>query len=355
MFFLLLGSNGLIKEKIWMKVQSNSNAKVRDFDFLTPDVAVTAAEAATGKKFTGFAAVLPSYINRVYELEACDRSRFVIKFYRPGRWSRQAIIEEHTFMARCVERELPIIAPCLLPNGRTWATACGVAFALYPKMRGRQLELNQLTDWRRLGRLIGRLHECGDSLGKVEDRLCWNPWEATQPALERLLEEGVILSAALEKSFYTVAAELLDELCRIFSTIPLTMRPIHGDCHGGNILMRPDCGLTLIDFDDMMVGPAVQDFWLLLPDYPGNCQAELSEFLTGYEEFCNFSYSELQLIEPLRAMRMVYYLDWCARQRDDFQFRHLYPEWGSDCFWRHEITDLQEQLERIQKVAGNSF
>ena len=67
-----------------MKVQSTSNTKVGDFDFLTPDIAVAAAEAAIGKKFTGFASVLPSYINRVYELEACDRSRFVIKFYRPG-------------------------------------------------------------------------------------------------------------------------------------------------------------------------------------------------------------------------------------------------------------------------------
>ena len=126
-----------------MKVQSTSNTKVGDFDFLTPDIAVAAAEAAIGKKFTGSASVLPSYINRVYELEACDHSRFVIKFYRPGRWSRQAIVEEHAFMAQCVERELPIIAPCLLPNGRTWATVCGVAFALYPKMWGRQLELNQ--------------------------------------------------------------------------------------------------------------------------------------------------------------------------------------------------------------------
>ena len=37
---------------------------------------------------------------------------------------------------------------------------------------------------------------------------------------------------------------------------------IHGDLHAGNLLVR-DGVLHVLDFDDMMVGPAAQDVWLL--------------------------------------------------------------------------------------------
>ena len=40
---------------------------------------------------------------------------------------------------------------------------------------------------------------------------------------------------------------------------------IHGDCHRGNIIDRPGTGLALIDFDDMVRGPCVQDLWLVVP------------------------------------------------------------------------------------------
>ena len=39
---------------------------------------------------------------------------------------------------------------------------------------------------------------------------------------------------------------------------------IHGDCHLGNLLLRDDV-FWVLDFDDMVVGPAVQDLWLALP------------------------------------------------------------------------------------------
>ncbi|HAH61806.1 MAG TPA: hypothetical protein DCL73_06890, partial [Treponema sp.] len=74
-------------------------------------------------------------------------------------------------------------------------------------------------------------------------------------------------------------------------------RRIHGDCHRGNILEQftspsPSSAdtedssiITLIDFDDMMTGPAVQDLWLLLPGYRRDSEHELELLLKGYEEF----------------------------------------------------------------------
>lgn len=103
----------------------------------------------------------------------------------------------------------------------------------------------------------------------------------------------------------------------------------------------------LIDFDDMLTGPPVQDLWLLLPGPAGSCEAELRELLAGYESIRGFDRGSLAQIELLRAMRMIYFLDWCAKQRSDYNFRDRYPEWGSDAFWRREIAALEEQYAAI--------
>jgi Ser/Thr protein kinase RdoA (MazF antagonist) len=104
---------------------------------------------------------------------------------------------------------------------------------------------------------------------------------------------------------------------------------IHGDCHRGNILDRLEEGLLLIDFDDMAMGPPVQDLWLLLPDRAGKSLHEIELFLQGYERFRSFDRTGLRCIEPLRAMRMVYFLAWCSRQTGDARFRKNFPDWGA--------------------------
>jgi Ser/Thr protein kinase RdoA (MazF antagonist) len=119
---------------------------------------------------------------------------------------------------------------------------------------------------------------------------------------------------------------------------------VHGDCHRGNILDRLEQGLLLIDFDDMAMGPPVQDLWLLLPDRAAQSIREIELFIEGYQLFRTFDRASLRCIEPLRAMRMIYFLAWCSRQVDDFQFRRNFPDWGSDAFWQKEINDLREQL-----------
>jgi Ser/Thr protein kinase RdoA (MazF antagonist) len=135
--------------------------------------------------------------------------------------------------------------------------------------------------------------------------------------------------------FIEASAPLFDGLERI---------RIHGDCHRGNILDRLEQGLLLIDFDDMAMGPPVQDLWLLLPDRATKSSHEIGLFLSGYERFRKFDRAGLRCIEPLRAMRMIYFLSWCSRQVGDFQFKRNFPDWGNDTFWQREINDLREQV-----------
>ena len=101
------------------------------FDLLTPDSILSAVENEAHVPLTSLAVSLPSYINRVYELRAKDGTKLIVKFYRPGRWSRESIHDEHRFVLDCQEAELPVVAPLAFPNGETIAEYNGILFSLF--------------------------------------------------------------------------------------------------------------------------------------------------------------------------------------------------------------------------------
>jgi Ser/Thr protein kinase RdoA (MazF antagonist) len=125
---------------------------------------------------------------------------------------------------------------------------------------------------------------------------------------------------------------------------------IHGDLHLGNILFR-DGLLNVLDFDDMVVGPAVQDLWLALPRRDSYAQTLRERFLEGYIQFRDFDRSTLPLIETLRAMRIIHYAAWIARRWHDPAFPAAWPQWGTPEYWERETQDLEEQLAVIRGEA----
>ncbi len=62
----------------------------------------------------------------------------------------------------------------------------------------------------------------------------------------------------------------------------------HRDGGKGMAQVARDAGIFLIDFDDMMNGPPVQDVWMLLPGRMQEASAELEQLLAGYETFRPF-------------------------------------------------------------------
>src|SRR3954466_6837858 len=107
---------------------------------------LTCVEQALGARATGRTFTLNSMENRVYDIELEDERRVVTKFYRPGRWSREQILEEHSFLLELVENEIPAVPPLILGNGSTLdASSDGILFAVFDKVRGRSLqELNEI-------------------------------------------------------------------------------------------------------------------------------------------------------------------------------------------------------------------
>jgi len=105
------------------------------FDTLTPDLVLDAVESAG---FISDARVLAlnSYENRVYQVGIEDETPIVAKFYRPGRWSNEAILEEHQFSRELADREIPVVAP-LERDGQTLFEHAGFRFALFSRRGGR--------------------------------------------------------------------------------------------------------------------------------------------------------------------------------------------------------------------------
>lgn len=68
-----------------------------DFYDLQPETVMDVTEDF-GFQPTGEFLQLNSYENRVFKIKLEDKSQIVAKFYRPGRWTREQILEEHEFL-----------------------------------------------------------------------------------------------------------------------------------------------------------------------------------------------------------------------------------------------------------------
>ncbi len=325
------------------------------FDNLTPDRILDAIELGMGCALTGLTSPLPSYINRVYELQSLEGERLIAKFYRPGRWNKATLQDEHDFVLDCAAEEIPVVAPLQLASGGTIGDYEGILYSVFPKRSGREMELHTDEDWRRLGSLVGRIHLAGTKRN-ADNRLQMHPETTTIPEIGTLLN-GDFMSAHQAARFKEVTSRITDIALREFEDVEL--QRIHGDCHRANVLERSDEGLMVIDFDDMVMGPAVQDVWLLLPGHANDTRHEIDLIIDGYEQFMDFNDRQLRLIEILRAMRIIYFLSWCSTQVDDFKFQNNFPDWGSDRFWQQEVSDLEHQYhailndERLNGTSGN--
>jgi Ser/Thr protein kinase RdoA (MazF antagonist) len=318
------------------------------FHRLTPEAVLTLVEQALAGRCTNLCRPLNSYINRVYELQMADGTGLVVKFYRPGRWSAAALQDEHDFLLELAAEEIPVVAPLSLRDGGTLGRQGDMHFAVFPKKGGRSYDEYQEEQWLELGRLLGRTHLVG-ARRPPQARITLAPDRLTRMQLDYLLA-GNFMPPETAARFAAIVEEIIRETAPLFRG--LDMIRIHGDCHFANLIYRPGESFYLVDFDDMALGPPVQDFWMLLPGYMRESLAEIEFFLEGYETFRPFDRRTLSLIEPLRAMRYIHYLAWCAYQVAEDGFSPAAPDFGATHYWQREINDLIEQLERIREGEG---
>lgn len=323
----------------------------RDFFYtLMPEKILDAVESY-GFRCTGRALALNSMENRVYELEIepstrqpehGDPSFIVAKFYRPGRWTREQILEEHSFLRELSAQDLAVVAPLKTEGGDTLCELpeAHIFFALFPKFRGRVEQEYNEEQLQRLGRLLARLHIIG-SPKQSNHRLHLSPETYGLANLE-ILKESKLIPNDFEASYFQLAKSLVEFMTPMFQGI--SVQRVHGDCHLGNVIWNKD-GPTLVDFDDMLVGPPVQDLWLLIPGRDEESSRQLEVLLRAYEQLRTFDRSTLRLIEPLRTLRLIHYCAWIAKRWEDPSFQRTFPQFTSREYWREQLGYLAEQRD----------
>lgn len=366
---------------------------------LTP-AAVLDALAAVGQLGDGRLLQLNSYENRVFQAHLEDGTVVVAKFYRDGRWTDAQILEEHAFAHELVQAEVPVVAPLVLalaaqdpgsdsghpaaasapawlsgdpatlahflpasstPQGGDlpddWAdrlpTGPALRYGVTPRAGGRAPELEDPQVLTRIGRFLARLHAVGAQRPFVE-RTTLGVAATGRSARDWLVEHEVI-AATHAQAWRAAADQALDLAQAAFDRVDgLRIIRLHGDCHTGNVLWTetgPSPGPHFVDLDDACNGPAVQDLWMLLSGEPAQRQQQLGALLDGYESMVDFDDRELQLIEPLRTLRLIHHSAWLARRWADPAFPAAFPWFASAAYWSQQTQTLHEQIEQMQQLA----
>ena len=305
---------------------------------LTPELILDAA-GSCGLWPDGRLLALNSYENRVWQIGLEDAPPVVAKFYRPGRWSDAAILEEHQFVRELADAELPVVA-ALAFDGHTLLQHAGFRFALTPRRGGRAPELEATDQLQWLGRLIGRIHLIGARAPFAQRGRLDRETMVQQPL--RAVLASPLLPSSLQPN-YRAAATRLDQAiaARMQALEPLRSLRLHGDCHPGNVLWT-DAGPHFVDFDDARTGPAVQDLWMLAND-----EASMLALLEGYQQFRDFDHGELALVPALRAMRQMHYAGWIASRWHDPAFPAAFPFAAESRWWEQHVADLHELADEL--------
>jgi Ser/Thr protein kinase RdoA (MazF antagonist) len=327
---------------------SDAVASEHPYARLTPDLILDAVESAD-LRCDGRLLALNSFENRVYQVGIEDAQPVVAKFYRPQRWSDAMIEEEHAFARELADAELPVVAPLAAGDGTTLRRFGGFRFALYPRQRGRAPELESQDTLTWMGRFIGRIHAIG-ALRPFEQRPRLTLESFGEAPSRYVLEHGFV-PADLRPAYESLIAQLLRQVrLRMEQAGEVSVLRLHGDCHPGNVLWAED-GPHFVDLDDARMGPAVQDLWMLLSGERATMSRQIRWVLDGYWEFHDFDLRELQLVEPLRTLRMIHYAGWLALRWDDPAFPAAFPWFNTQRYWQDHILALREQAAALDEPA----
>ena len=331
-----------------MSTEPNSKNDDTPYESLNPDTLLNAIES-TGLHPTGGFLALNSYENRVYQIELEDGDFIVAKFYRPERWSDAAILEEHAFAFELVDADLSVVAPLKI-DGCTLFNYATFAFAVFPRQGGHPPNLENEADLEVLSRTIARMHALG-ATRPFTQRVALTS-ERLGHASRDYLMASPFIPDEMRESYASTTAHLLSVVDPLMQDAP-SIR-IHGDCHMGNVLWRGDTP-HFVDFDDCVMGPPIQDLWMLLSGERVDQTAQLCTILDAYNDFYAFDTRTLKMVEALRTLRIMHHAAWIARRWQDPAFPQAFPWFDSARYWSEHLLALREQQAALQEPPLTYF
>lgn len=314
------------------------------FHQLEPELILHATHLA-GFSPTGEFTQLNSYENRVFDLRTEDpaQPRLIAKFYRPGRWNREALLEEHAFLTELKKEGLHAVAPLVQKNNSTVNFLEGMYVSFFPKVSGRMPTEFLGNDLKSVGRQLAQLHNIGArqtfQFRPIIGEYPWTPWETLEYLSQWVAPE-------LWPRYETAAQILIENLADHIDSSEFIR--IHGDCHRGNLLntaSQKESEFFFVDFDDTCMGPVSQDLWMLMSSFQNEDEQDLLRL--GYEEFREFPTHQLQWMPLLRGLRVLQYAAWIARRWEDPSFPRLFPEFNTYNYWAEEVENLEKVVSSL--------
>jgi len=292
---------------------------------------------------------LNSYENRVWQVGIEEDEPIIAKFYRPARWSREQILEEHQYTQQLKDAGLSVVAPMVI-DGQTLFEHKGFLFALFKRQGGHAPELDNFDHLEQLGSVLGQMHQIGHQVN-FKHREVLDSDAFAQTARDNVLNTDFI-PLAYQRNWEELSAELSQQIAQAFKDVKPTLLSLHGDCHPGNILWRSDTP-HFVDFDDCVKGPAIGDMWMFLSGDNNDKVMQMDTLLEAYEQFTHFDQRELALIEPLRANRLLHYTGWLSKRWDDPAFKMAFPWFNTERYWGEQVLALREQLAQLDEAPLN--
>jgi len=320
--------------------QTNSHP----FEALSPDQILTATEQQ-GFTTDGRITALNSYENRVYQIGIDGASPLVAKFYRPNRWNREQIQEEHDFLFDLQAHDIPVVVPIKNETGESLFEQQNFLFALFPRTGGYAPELDHEDNLAIMGRTLARLHLIGEQQ-LFQSRPALDAQTFGQDSIDFVANQFIPFE---QKSAYL---SISNDIMAVVKEQLAGASPIrvHGDLHVGNILMREDIP-NLVDFDDARNAPAIQDIWMLLSGTTDEQRRQIAQISEAYNAFRTFPIQQLKMIEALRTLRLIHHTAWLARRWDDPAFPPAFGWFDTPAFWTQHLADLSAQLDALQQPA----
>jgi Ser/Thr protein kinase RdoA (MazF antagonist) len=306
----------------------------------------------------------------VLELTAADGERFVLKEVAKGQEVERRLARlrsEHRLLRYLDEQRVPVPAPLPADDGETYVREPARGATIYtlhrmlPNWRSdppragetRVPQWNVPETWTNVGAAIGRLHRAlaaypGEIVSwhmVLPERIRENALPQTRGDLvgldgERLAQLDAVFDAATT-----------DEVCARLADLP--EQHIHGDCHGGNILVSDFEVSGFIDLDHLPLGAKVYDLFYLLADRhkwrvhdPAGLEAMLPLFprvAEGYLTENTLTARERQTLWPGMLATQLFFVQVFARQRN---VEHLALNLNA-LTWLHQHRD---ELERLLAV-----
>ena len=311
------------------------------YSALTPDVVLDALDGA-GHRGDGRLLSLGSYENRVYQVYRDDAPPLVAKFYRPGRWTDEQILEEHAFVAELAASEIPVVAP-LATDGTTLHAFAGFRFAVVSEVRRPRARARGSRD-ARMARSLPRPHPRDRAAASFRVTAPRIDLESFGHASRDWLLDHDFIPADLLPAWRSIASQALDGVRHAYDRAGTvgTLR-LHGDCHAGNVLW--DSGPHFVDFDDARNGPAIQDLWMLLSGDRAAMSIQLRSGarrlrgLRGIRSARASSRRSAAHAPPAFTIRRG-----SQRAGTIRRFPAAFPWFNTQRYWQDRILELREQV-----------